>query len=102
MPNIKFYDNAFDSADLKIKTCASSYRTARVTKLITPAKNILYKILSEDFITLTYINFSSKQLPRKMKTRLVIIECAGYIFWQLFLWEVYMNSHFTFFLFIHA
>ena len=29
------------------------------------------------------IHFSQKQLPRKTKTRLVIIECAGYIFWQL-------------------
>ena len=28
--------------------------------------------------------FSQKQLPRKMKSRLVIIECAGYIFWQWF------------------
>ena len=26
-----------------------------------------------------------KQLPRKMKSRLVIEECAGYIFWQIFL-----------------
>ena len=33
--------------------------------------------------------FSQKQLPHKMKTRLVIIKCAGGIFWQLFLWEVY-------------
>ena len=29
--------------------------------------------------------FSQKQLPRKMKSRLVIIVCAGYTFWQLFL-----------------
>ena len=27
----------------------------------------------------------SQKLQRKMKPRLVIIECAGYIFWQLFL-----------------
>ena len=26
-----------------------------------------------------------------MKSRLVITKCAGYIFWQLFLWEVYMK-----------
>ena len=31
---------------------------------------------------------SQKQLPRKMKSRLVNIMCAGYIFWQLFLWDV--------------
>ena len=31
------------------------------------------------------VYFSQKQLPRKMKLRLVIIDCAGYIFWQLFL-----------------
>ena len=55
MPNIKFYDNAFDSADLKIKTCASSYRTARVTKLITPAKNILYKYIRTFYHTDVYI-----------------------------------------------
>ena len=28
---------------------------------------------------------SQKQLPSKLKLRLVIIECAGYIIWQLFL-----------------
>ena len=32
---------------------------------------------------------SQKQLRRKLKSRLVIVACAGYIFWQLFLWEVY-------------
>ena len=32
-----------------------------------------------------YIYFSQKQLPREMESRLVIIVCAGYIFWQLFL-----------------
>ena len=32
--------------------------------------------------------FSQKQLPRKMKSRLVIIMCAGYIFRQLFLWRL--------------
>ena len=31
-----------------------------------------------------YLYFSQKQLPRRMKTRLVIIMCAGYNFWQLF------------------
>ena len=33
--------------------------------------------------------FSQKQLPHKMKTRLVIIKCAGYTFRQLFLWRLY-------------
>ena len=33
--------------------------------------------------------FSKKQLLRKMKSRLVIIECAGYIFRQLFLRQLY-------------
>ena len=32
-----------------------------------------------------YIHFSQKQLPREVKSRLVIMECTGYIFWQLFL-----------------
>ena len=35
--------------------------------------------------------FSQKQLPRKMKLCLVIIVCKGYIFWQLFLWGLYVN-----------
>ena len=30
------------------------------------------------------IYLSQKQLPRKTKSRLVITEYAGYIFWQLF------------------
>ena len=34
------------------------------------------------------VYFSQKQPPRKLKTRLVIIECAGHIFWQLFLWQL--------------
>ena len=37
---------------------------------------------------------SQKQLPHKMKSRLVIIECAGYIFWQLFLWLGLCCSHY--------
>ena len=36
-----------------------------------------------------HIHISQKQLPRKMNTRLVIIECAGYNFRQLFLWRLY-------------
>ena len=39
---------------------------------------------------LFYICFSQRQLPRKMKSCLVIIVCAGYIFWQLFLWRIYI------------
>ena len=39
------------------------------------------------------LHFSQKQLPRKMKLRLVIIVCAGYIFWQLFLWELYLGAY---------
>ena len=35
-----------------------------------------------------YLYFSQKQLPREMESRLVIVVCAGYTFWQLFLWEV--------------
>ena len=31
---------------------------------------------------------SQKQLPRKMKLRLVVVACARYIFWRIFLWEV--------------
>ena len=34
------------------------------------------------------VYFSQKQLPRKMKSCLLIIECAGYINWQLFLWRL--------------
>ena len=32
-----------------------------------------------------YLYLSQKQLPRKMKLRFVIIDCVGYIFWQLLL-----------------
>ena len=39
---------------------------------VTPAPNIMC------------IYFPQKQLPRKMKSRLVIIECAGCILWQFF------------------
>ena len=33
----------------------------------------------------TGIYFSQKQLPREMMSRLVITECAGDVFWRLFL-----------------
>ena len=38
---------------------------------------------------------SQKQLPCKMKTCLVITMCAGYIFWQLFLWRIYVCHNAT-------
>ena len=38
------------------------------------------------------IYFSQKQLPHKMKSRLVIIDCAVYIFRQLFLWRLYLSK----------
>ena len=34
-----------------------------------------------------------KQLPRKMKTCLVILECAGYIIWQLFFVATIVLKH---------
>ena len=37
----------------------------------------------------TKIYLSQKQLPREMESRLIIIVCAGYIFWQLFLRQKY-------------
>ena len=43
---------------------------------------ICTNLVSPDF---TVLYFSQKQPPRKMKSRLVIIDCAGYIFRQLFL-----------------
>ena len=53
-----------------------------------------------DFILLY---FSQKQLPRKMKSRLLIIKCAGYISWQLFLRRLYSifkcSQHLNFILF---
>ena len=33
--------------------------------------------------------FSQKELPCKITTRLVITQCAGYIFWQFFFCEKY-------------
>ena len=61
------------------------------TYLILPSSDeTTYLILpSSDesfYIHILIIFFSQKQLTRKMNSRLVIIECAGYIFWQLFLW----------------
>ena len=37
---------------------------------------------------------SQKQLPRKMEPGLVITECAGYIFWQLFLRLLYYHRQY--------
>ena len=35
------------------------------------------------------LHFSQKQLPREMESRLIIIECAGYIFCRLFMRLLY-------------
>ena len=53
----------------------------------TPLHRVISIVYLITVLLLLYI--SQKQLPRKMKSRLVIIECAGYIFWQLFLWRLY-------------
>ena len=47
--------------------------------------NIYRNINTKSKIVILYI--SQKQLPREMKSRLVITftECVGYILWQLFL-----------------
>ena len=39
-----------------------------------------------------YLHFSQKKLLCKIKSRLVTIVCAGYVFWQLFLWRLYITS----------
>ena len=39
------------------------------------------------------VYFSQKQLPREMEPRLVIIVCAGYIFWQLCLRQLYIIAN---------
>ena len=49
------------------------------------SSRIANKVINIVLVNLIILYFSQKQLPRKLKTRLVIIECAGYIFWQLFL-----------------
>ena len=46
--------------------------------------DIRYKCLvccNNTFTVRSVLYLSQKQLPRKLKTRLVIIECARYIFW---------------------
>ena len=52
-----------------------------------PCREVLYCGPQNDGILL---HFSQKQLPREMESRLVIIMCAGYIFWQLFLRRLYI------------
>ena len=44
------------------------------------------KAYHEDYLSLKY-------LPGKMKWRVVIIKCTGYIFWQLFLQLHNFNSN---------
>ena len=69
--------------------------------------NLLYTLYFSSVVTLListckkdpqctpylHLYLSQKQLPRKMKTRLVIIECAGYTFSQLFFWRFYFTLH---------
>ena len=51
---------------------------------------VAHKILNITvyFVQSYYLYFSQKQLLREMESRLLII--AGYIFWQLFLWRLYI------------
>ena len=51
-----------------------------LTPNIETKQNLFFQILP-----LYKLYFSQKQLSRKMKSRLSIIKCAGYTFWQLFL-----------------
>ena len=44
------------------------------------------------YIVLLKLYASQKQLPREMKSRLPTRKCAGYIFWQLFLWRLYSQT----------
>ena len=63
-------------------------------KSLRPSRQInrwLLVNLWHGYRSILYIYFSQKQLPRKTKPRLVVINCAGYVFWQLFLWEVYIE-----------
>ena len=50
--------------------------------IFTPVSTSFYLLISLSVSIFLYV--SQKQLPRKMKTRLVIIECAGYTLWQFF------------------
>ena len=47
--------------------------------------------LHNKYLVSCLLYISQKQLPRKMKSRFVIIVCAAYIFWQLFLWRLYVR-----------
>ena len=47
-------------------------------------------ILQESALSTNKLYFSQKQMPREMEPRLVILECAGYILWQLFMWRLYI------------
>ena len=51
----------------------------------------LCKLVLYSSVNQVHLYFSQKQLPRKMKSRLVIIACAGYILWQLFLRRLYIK-----------
>ena len=66
-----------------------SFRKTRVIKF-----SELYSAIGTIYAMVHYIalHLLQKQLPRKVKSRLVIIQCAGYIFWQLFLCSVCLLS----------
>ena len=49
--------------------------------------NPFTQLSKDDFRLVLYD--SQKQLPHKVKVRLIIIECAGYIFWQSFVRRLY-------------
>ena len=50
---------------------------------------VIGKPSADDFFNdFSYTILLTKQLPRKMMARLVIIECAGYTSRQLFLWQI--------------
>ena len=61
-----------------------------LSREIDPADAERKSLRYDDYLSFEMqLYFSQKQLPGKMKSRLVILECAGYIFWPLFLQRLY-------------
>ena len=71
-----------DNTSIKIGT-AATFTADEKAKLLSYGKCITTAKIS--IVVLPLIYFSQKQLARKLKSRHVIIECTGYIFWRLFL-----------------
>ena len=69
---------------IQYTVCTVHYTVYSIQYTVYTVQYTVCTVCVKDMFALGYI-LLTKQMPRKMKSRFVVTECAGYVFWQLFL-----------------